>query len=79
MSIILRDTNFKIPSEIHDLFKAEAVARRKTMKSFFLDCLILYLNVYGSKLGSGKERFESELDLFRFRWRGETPSDEEWA
>jgi hypothetical protein len=74
--VVLRDTNFKLPAEIHALFKAEAVARRKTMKSFLLDCFIVYLNVNGSKFGSGKERFESERDLLQLWWRIESPCDE---
>jgi hypothetical protein len=77
LKIALRDTNFKLPPEIHALFKSEAVARRKTMKLLFIDCVITYLNVYGSKLGSGKERFESERDLLQFWLRIETPGDKE--
>jgi hypothetical protein len=77
LKIALRDTNFKLPPEVHALVKAEAATRRKTMKSLFIDCVITYLNVYGSKLGSGKERFESERDLLQFWWRIESPRDKE--
>jgi hypothetical protein len=66
-----------LPPEIHALFKLEAVARRKSMTSFFIDCLICYLNVNGSKLGSGKERFESERDLLQLWLRNETAPDKE--
>jgi hypothetical protein len=65
------------PPEIHALLKSEAVARRKTIKSFLLDCFIVYLNVNGSRFGSGKERFETERDLLQFWLRIEAPDDKE--
>ncbi len=62
----LRDANFKVAPEVHHLFKLEAFARRITMKKFFVECFIAYLNINGSEALSKKDRFNDEADIIKF-------------